>query len=50
LLQHTHGMSEEQAYLQLRVRSRASRKRLRVVAQELIVAGSARGWIKEKEI
>lgn len=32
------GMTEEQAYLHLRKRSRASRKRLRLVAQELIRA------------
>jgi len=50
LLQRVHGMTEEQAYLQLRVRSRTSRKRLRVVAQELIGAASAEGCLKEQEI
>jgi hypothetical protein len=50
LLQHALGITEEQAYLQLRVRSRTTRKRLRVVAQELIGAASARGCLKEQEI
>jgi hypothetical protein len=36
VLQHKHGISEEQAYLQLRHRSRASRRRLREVAQEAL--------------
>jgi len=35
-LQHKHGISEEEAYLQLRHRSRASRRRLREVAQEAL--------------
>ena len=35
-LQQAHGMSEEQAYLHLRLRSRSSRRRLRDVARELI--------------
>jgi hypothetical protein len=50
VLQRVYGISEEQAYLQLRVRSRTSRKRLRVVAQELIGAAIARGCLKEQEI
>jgi hypothetical protein len=39
LLQDECGMSEEQAYLHLRIRSRSSRKRLREVARELISRG-----------
>jgi len=50
LLQSEHGITEEQAYLQLRVRSRSSRKRLRAVAQELIGAASARGFLEEQKI
>jgi len=50
VLQRAYGMSEEQAYLQLRVRSRTSRKRLRVVAQELLGAAIARGSLKEQGI
>lgn len=38
VLQRRHGISEEQAYLQLRNQSRATRKRLRDVAQELIAS------------
>jgi hypothetical protein len=36
LLQRVHGMTEEQAYLHLRYRSRSTRRRLREVAQEFI--------------
>jgi hypothetical protein len=36
VLQGQHGMSEEEAYLHLKARSRSSRKRLRDIAQELI--------------
>lgn len=40
LLQRRHGMSEEQAYIHLRNRSRASRRRLREVAEETISQSS----------
>jgi hypothetical protein len=36
VLQHKHGISEEEAYLRLRYQSRASRRRLREVAQEAL--------------
>ena len=36
LLESRHGMSEEQAYFHLRVKSRTSRRRLSEVAQELL--------------
>jgi len=36
LLESRHGMSEEQAYIHLRVKSRSSRRRLSDVAQELL--------------
>jgi AmiR/NasT family two-component response regulator len=43
LLEARHGMSEEQAYIHLRVKSRSSRRRLSEVAQELLaVETSAR--------
>jgi ANTAR domain len=50
VLQRLHGMTEEQAYMQLRVKSRTSRKRLRVVAQELIIAASTHGCVSENGI
>lgn len=50
LLQRAYGISEEQAYLQLRVRSRTSRKRLRVIAGEVIGAALERGCLKEQEV
>jgi len=36
LLESRHGMSEEQAYIHLRVKSRSSRRRISEVAQELL--------------
>jgi hypothetical protein len=36
LLESRHGMSEEQAYFHLRVKSRSTRRRLSEVAQELL--------------
>jgi response regulator NasT len=43
LLESRHGMSEEQAYFHLRVKSRSTRRRLLEVAQELLaVEASAR--------
>jgi AmiR/NasT family two-component response regulator len=43
LLENRHGMSEEQAYFHLRVKSRASRRRLSEVARELLaVEGNPR--------
>jgi ANTAR domain-containing protein len=39
LLQGVHGMTEEEAYLHLRYRSRSTRRRLGEVAQELIEHG-----------
>ncbi len=43
LLESRHGMSEEQAYFHLRVKSRSTRRRLSEVAQELLaVEASAR--------
>ncbi len=43
LLESRHGMSEEQAYIHLRVKSRSSRRRLSEVARELLaVETSAR--------
>jgi hypothetical protein len=41
ILQESYGMSEEQAYVHLLDRSRSSRKRLRVVAEDLILRTSA---------
>jgi hypothetical protein len=38
LLERRHGMSEEQAYMHLRVRSRTSRRRLSEVAHDLLAA------------
>jgi hypothetical protein len=38
LLETRHGMSEEQAYFHLRVKSRSTRRRLSEVAQELLAA------------
>lgn len=38
LLERRHGMSEEQAYFHLRVKSRSTRRRLSDVAQELLAA------------
>jgi len=38
LIQRNRGMSEEQAYLWLRYRSRVTRKRLRDIANELIAS------------
>lgn len=46
LLQDRHGLSEEQAYVLLRNRSRSSRKRLREVAQETI--SQSNHWLTEK--
>lgn len=40
LLESRHGMSEEQAYFHLRVKSRSTRRRLSEVAQELIASGA----------
>ncbi len=45
LLQDRHGMSEEQAYLLLRNRSRSTRKRLREVAEETI--SQSNHWLSE---
>jgi hypothetical protein len=41
LLESRHGMSEEQAYLHLRVKSRSSRRRLSEVARELLAVEAA---------
>lgn len=41
LLESRHGMSEEQAYFHLRVKSRSTRRRLSEVAQELIAGEAA---------
>jgi len=38
LLERRHGMSEEQAYMHLRIRSRTSRRRLSEVAHDLLAA------------
>lgn len=46
LLRDRHGLSEEQAYVLLRNRSRSSRKRLREVAQETI--SQSNHWLTEK--
>ncbi len=40
LLESRHGMSEEQAYFHLRVKSRSTRRRLSEVARELIANGA----------
>jgi len=40
VLREKHGMSEEQAYLHLRMRSRSNRRRMRDVAEEVIFTGS----------
>jgi AmiR/NasT family two-component response regulator len=47
LLESRHGISEEQAYLMLRVKSRSSRRRLSEVAQELLAA-EARARTEER--
>lgn len=46
LLQARHGLSEEQAYVLLRNRSRSTRKRLREVAEETI--SQSNHWLTEK--
>jgi AmiR/NasT family two-component response regulator len=48
LLETRHGMSEEQAYFHLRVKSRSSRRRLSEVAQELLAAESSARGKKER--
>jgi ANTAR domain len=42
LLESRHGMSEEQAYLHLRVKSRSSRRRLSEIAQEFLAVEAER--------
>ena len=51
LLETRHGMSEEQAYFHLRVKSRSSRRRLSEVAQDLLAAeASARGKKERSDV